>query len=192
MAAGHGRGFSDSPDAGADVYHRQAPQDFAKELQRIIGRRDAEGNLTGKTYEAYRLLYNESAHVSEQAKLAAYEEDGIEELEIVTTLDSKTCGGCGPRDGKRVKVKDAAEGVNIPAVSCQLPLYYRALCCGGAGQLYPHQSGQRPGDGQDGLRQGSDIRGMEERTRWRASRGAGKTDEIPTGISRRREAKDRG
>ena len=97
------------------------PQDFAKELQRIIGRRDAEGNLTGKTYEAYRLLYNESAHVSEQAKLAAYEEDGIEELEIVTTLDSKTCGGCGPRDGKRVKVKDAAEGVNIPPfhVNCR-------------------------------------------------------------------------
>ena len=97
------------------------PQDFAKEMQRIIGRRDAEGNLTGKTYEAYRLLYNESAHVSEQAKLAAYEEDGIEELEIVTTLDSKTCGGCGPRDGKRVKVKDAAEGVNIPPfhVNCR-------------------------------------------------------------------------
>ena len=97
------------------------PQDFAKELQRIIGRRDAEGNLTGKTYEAYRLLYNESAHVSEQAKLAAYEEDGIEELEIVTTLDSKTCGDCGPRDGKRVKVKDAVEGVNIPPfhVNCR-------------------------------------------------------------------------
>lgn len=97
------------------------PQDFAKEMQRIIGRRDAEGNLTGKTYEAYRLLYNESAHVSEQAKLAAYEEDGIEELEIVTTLDSKTCGDCGPRDGKRVKVKDAVEGVNIPPfhVNCR-------------------------------------------------------------------------
>lgn len=97
------------------------PQDFAKELQRIIGRRDAEGNLTGKTYEAYRLLYNEAAHVSEQAKLAAYGEDGIEELEIVTTLDSKTCGDCGPRDGKRVKVKDAVEGVNIPPfhVNCR-------------------------------------------------------------------------
>lgn len=97
------------------------PQDFARELQRIIGRRDAEGNLTGKTYEAYRLLYNESAHVSEQAKLAAYGEDGIEELEIVATLDSKTCGDCGPRDGKRIKVKDAVEGVNIPPfhVNCR-------------------------------------------------------------------------
>ena len=97
------------------------PQDFARELQRIIGRRDAEGNLTGKTYEAYRLLYNEAAHVSEQAKLAAYGEDGIEELEIVTTLDSKTCGDCGPRDGKRIKVKDAVEGVNIPPfhVNCR-------------------------------------------------------------------------
>lgn len=90
------------------------PQDFAKELQRIIGRRDAEGNLTGKTYEAYRLLYNESSHVSEQAKLAAYEDDGIEELAIDTTLDSKTCHDCSPRDGKVVKVKDAVEGETVP------------------------------------------------------------------------------
>ena len=90
------------------------PQDFAKELQRIIGRRDAEGNLTGKTYEAYRLLYNESSHVSEQAKLAAYEDDDIEELSIDTTLDSKTCSDCSPRDGKIVKVKDAVEGETVP------------------------------------------------------------------------------
>ncbi|MEA5134644.1 MAG: minor capsid protein [Candidatus Fimivivens sp.] len=90
------------------------PQDFAKELQRIIGRRDAEGNLIGKTYEAYRLLYNEASHVSEQAKLAAYEDDDIEELSIDTTLDSKTCSDCSPRDGKVIKVKDAVEGETVP------------------------------------------------------------------------------
>ena len=97
------------------------PQDFAKELQRIIGRRDAEGNLTGKTYEAYRLLYNESSHVSEQAKLAAYEDDGIDELAIDTTLDSKTCSDCSPKDGKIVKVKDAVEGETVPPyhVNCR-------------------------------------------------------------------------
>lgn len=97
------------------------PQDFAKELQHIIGRRDAEGNLTGKTYEAYRLLYNESSHVSEQAKLAAYEDDGIEELAIDTTLDSKTCSDCNPRDGKIVKVSEAVEGETVPPfhVNCR-------------------------------------------------------------------------
>lgn len=97
------------------------PQDFAKELQRIIGRRDADGNLTGKTYEAYRLLYNESSHVSEQAKLAAYEDDGIDELKIDATLDSKTCHDCSPRDGKIIAVKDAAEGVTVPPfhVNCR-------------------------------------------------------------------------
>lgn len=97
------------------------PQDFAKELQRIIGRRDAEGNLTGKTYEAYRLLYNESSHVSEQAKLAAYEDDGIDELVIDATLDSKTCHDCSPRDGKVVKTSEAVEGVTVPPfhVNCR-------------------------------------------------------------------------
>ncbi len=97
------------------------PQDFAKELQRIIGRRDAEGNLTGKTYEAYRLLYNESSHVSEQAKLAAYEDDGIDELAIDATLDSKTCSDCSPRDGKVVKISEAVEGVTVPPfhVNCR-------------------------------------------------------------------------
>ena len=97
------------------------PQDFAKELQRIIGRRDAEGNLTGKTYEAYRLLYNEASHVSEQAKLAAYEDDDIEELAIDTTLDSKTCHDCSPRDGEVVKVEDAVEGETVPPfhVNCR-------------------------------------------------------------------------
>lgn len=97
------------------------PQDFAKELQRIIGRRDAEGNLTGKTYEAYRLLYNESSHVSEQAKLAAYEDDGIDALKIDAALDSKTCSDCSPRDGKVVKISEAVEGVTVPPfhVNCR-------------------------------------------------------------------------
>lgn len=97
------------------------PQDFAKELQRLIGRRDAEGNLTGKTYEAYRLLYNESSHVSEQAKLAAYEGDGIDKLAIDATLDSKTCTDCSPRDGQIVAVKDAVESVTVPPfhVNCR-------------------------------------------------------------------------
>lgn len=97
------------------------PQDFAQELQRIIGRRDADGNLTGKTYEAYRLLYNESSHVSEQAKLAVYEDDGIDELKIDATLDSKTCHDCSPRDGKVVKISEAIEGVTVPPfhVNCR-------------------------------------------------------------------------
>ncbi len=90
------------------------PQDFAKELQRIIGRRDAEGNLTGKTYEAYRLLYMESAHVSESAKMEAYADDGIDQYEIVATLDGHTSDICKDQDGKAYDTAKAVPGVNYP------------------------------------------------------------------------------
>ena len=97
------------------------PQDFAKELQRIIGRRDAEGNLSGKTYEAYRLLYNESAHISEQANLQALRDDGIEQYEVSATLDTHTCGVCQQQDGKVYETAKGVEGVNMPPfhVNCR-------------------------------------------------------------------------
>ena len=90
------------------------PEDFAKELQRIIGHRDADGNLTGKTYEAYRLLYNESAHVSEQAKMAAYADDGIDQYQIVATLDGKTSQICREQDQKVYDLAKAVPGINYP------------------------------------------------------------------------------
>lgn len=97
------------------------PQDFAKELQKIIGQRDSNGNLTGKTYEAYRLLYNESAHISEQASMQAYADDGIDQYEITATFDKDACKHCQELDGKVYDCKDAAQGVNMPPfhVNCR-------------------------------------------------------------------------
>lgn len=95
------------------------PQDFAEELQKAIGaiRMDADGNVTGtgKKFEAYRLLYNESAHVVNQADLQAYEDDGLEEYEVVGTLDRSTCSICQAQDGKHYPVNKAVEGVNHPS-----------------------------------------------------------------------------
>lgn len=98
------------------------PQDFADQLQKQIGavRVDADGNVTGtgKKYEAYRLLYNESAHATGQANLQAYEDDDIDEYEIVAALDRTTCDTCGSLDGKHFPRDKAVEGVNYPPIHC--------------------------------------------------------------------------
>lgn len=94
------------------------PQDFADQLQKQIGavRVDKSGAVTGtgKKFEAYRLLYTESAHVTNQAQLQAYEDDGIDEFENIETLDSHTCDECGAMDGKHFPLDKAIEGVNCP------------------------------------------------------------------------------
>ena len=101
------------------------PQDFAEELQKAIGviRVDTNGNVTGtgKKYEAYRLLYNESAHVVNQADLQAYKDDGLQEYEVIGTLDLHTCSVCQPYDGKHYPLNKAVEGVNYPSfhVNCR-------------------------------------------------------------------------
>lgn len=101
------------------------PQDFADQLQKAIGaiRVDKDGNVTGtgKKYEAYRLLYNESAHAVNQAQLQAYRDDGIDEYEVVATLDRDTCDICAPQDGKHYPVEKAVEGENHPSfhVNCR-------------------------------------------------------------------------
>jgi len=101
------------------------PQDFAEDLQKTIGavRTNPDGTPggTGKKFEAYRLLYNESAHVVNQAHLQAYRDDGLEEYEVVATLDKATCDICAPQDGKHYPVSKAVEGVNHPSyhVNCR-------------------------------------------------------------------------
>ena len=97
------------------------PQEFAIKLQKIIGVGDAEGNLTGKKYEAYRLLYNESSFVTEQATLQAYNDDEIEDYKILAVLDIKTSPICREQDNKQYKTIDAVTGVNYPPfhVNCR-------------------------------------------------------------------------
>ena len=94
------------------------PQDFADQLQKQIGavRTDTDGKVTGtgKKYEAYRLLYTESAHVTNQAQLQACDDDGIDEFEDIVTLDGHTCPDCAYFDGKHYPVSKAIEGVNCP------------------------------------------------------------------------------
>ena len=49
-----------------------------------------------------------------EATHAGYKEDGVEQYQILATLDSKTCGICGRLDGKIYPVAEAVTGKNMP------------------------------------------------------------------------------
>ena len=63
---------------------------------------------------SHRLVLTESAAIAERASLESYKELGVDEIEILVTLDEKTCGTCGPLDGRHFPKSDAKAGVNIP------------------------------------------------------------------------------
>ena len=67
-----------------------------------------------KKYEAYRLLHTESSFIIEQGTLAAYKEDGVEEYQILATLDTKTSEICREQDNKVYKIEEYVTGVTAP------------------------------------------------------------------------------
>lgn len=75
---------------------------------------DISNKFKTKEYEAYRLLYTESTFFIEQGSLAAYKEDGIEEYEILATLDLKTSETCREKDGKIYTIDEYITGVTAP------------------------------------------------------------------------------
>lgn len=81
------------------------PNELAEDFAKYFG---------SKEYEAYRLLQMEGAFIIEQATLKGYEEDGIDEYEILATLDIKTSKICRAQDGKKYKCSEAVTGVNSP------------------------------------------------------------------------------
>lgn len=67
-----------------------------------------------KEYEAYRLLHTESSFIIEQGTLAAYKEDGVEEYQILATLDTKTSEICREQDNKVYKIDEYVTGSTAP------------------------------------------------------------------------------
>lgn len=61
-----------------------------------------------------RLLHTETAYVKGQADLLLYDDLGVEEYEILATLDNRTSAICRKMDGKHYPRKDAVEGENYP------------------------------------------------------------------------------
>lgn len=72
--------------------------------------------------QANNLIVTEYNYFNEKASQDCMKELGVEEYEILGTLDGATCATCGGLDGKHYPLKDAVIGVNSP------PFHPRCRC----------------------------------------------------------------
>lgn len=75
---------------------------------------DIEKTVGLKAYEAERIIRTECTNISSLSEQAAYNTAGIEEYEVLATLDAKTCELCGQMDGHVEAVEKMEPGVNAP------------------------------------------------------------------------------
>ena len=67
-------------------------------------------------YQLHRLIITEMGHVAETATADAYKEEGVEQYQYLTTLESHTCDECAHLDEKVFDLKDKVEGLNYPLI----------------------------------------------------------------------------
>lgn len=94
-------------------------------------RGDAPSKLTAKLrdqfdvaeYKAARLVHTERAYFAAHAQGKMYEEYKVDAVEIVETLDSRTCAICGERDRKVIPREEYRPGETVPPFhpNCVLP-----------------------------------------------------------------------
>ncbi len=65
-------------------------------------------------YKARRLVHTETSYFNATSKLQMYRDLGVEQIEIVETLDSRTCAVCGELDGKVIPLSQYEPGVTVP------------------------------------------------------------------------------
>lgn len=65
-------------------------------------------------YQAARLVHTETSYFGAVSKRQMYGQLGVEQLEIVETLDSHTCALCQPMDGKVIPLSQYQPGVTVP------------------------------------------------------------------------------
>ena len=63
---------------------------------------------------AAALVYTETAYVASEAQKAQFKELGVEQFEIVATLDNRTSEICQDMDGKHMPMSDFKSGVTAP------------------------------------------------------------------------------
>lgn len=65
-------------------------------------------------YKARRLVHTETSYFNATSKVQMYRDLGVDQIEIVETLDSRTCSTCQPLDGKVVPLSQYEPGVTVP------------------------------------------------------------------------------
>lgn len=73
-------------------------------------------------YKAGRLVYTETAYYSALAEKQGFKDMGVEQVEIIGTLDGSTCDVCGALDGKHIPLAQYEPGVTVP------PFHPRCRC----------------------------------------------------------------
>lgn len=66
-----------------------------------------DGIMSNGLYNAYRVIRTETMHYLNEAAMMAYKDRGVEEVEYLAALDERTCGSCGPLNGKVYKIDKA-------------------------------------------------------------------------------------
>lgn len=116
---GHdGKSFSDRIWQNKDKLVRELHTELTQSLIRgenpdMAAKRLAK-TMGSKLTPARTLIYTESAAISSAAQKDSLQELGVEEFEIVETLDGHTCSTCGDMDGRHFPMKDFEIGVTAP------------------------------------------------------------------------------
>lgn len=72
--------------------------------------------------KADRIARTELSYIQNKAAMNKYEEAGLDEYEILSAHDERTCPVCSKLNGKRFKLSEAEAGVNYP------PLHANCRC----------------------------------------------------------------
>lgn len=73
-----------------------------------------QGEMDKGKFAAHRLIRTETAYMNEQASLLSMQDNGVEAVEILATLDKRTSDICQKADGNKVLVDEIRIGVNHP------------------------------------------------------------------------------
>lgn len=65
-------------------------------------------------YKARRLVHTETSYFNAQSTKECYKDLDVEKIEILETLDSRTCDICGGLDGTVIKLSEYEPGVTVP------------------------------------------------------------------------------
>lgn len=65
-------------------------------------------------YKAMRLVHTETSYFNAVSKTQMYRDLGVDQIEIVETLDSRTCTVCQPLDGTVVPLSQYEPGITVP------------------------------------------------------------------------------
>ena len=98
-----------------NILNTQIPQGIVLGQNPVKVAKQAAKVLNTDLNNTIRLVRTEYNHIFNEATFDSYKACGVEQYQIVVTLDERTCDHCGPMDLLVVRLADKIEGVNAPA-----------------------------------------------------------------------------